>query len=656
MRPWGGWRRAVAAVSAATALGTSAGHAASLPGWADRAAAQPTPEWAAGAPALLLHDEQWIQVPRRGRVRILVRGAVRVLSARGASRASSVATFSRGTSEVQDFRAWVRDERGDIRTLGQKDAVEVATAGERTLYSDERALVLAAAAPRPGTVFAWEYSREEEPLLAQWPWFFRTDIPSLRSRVSLTLPEGLEPDARRFAAEALAATRNDRTWTWEMRDLAAIPDEPLAPSLWSAYPSLMITLRGVPAGSPAGVSFEDWTALARWLDRLAAPQGRVTPAIEARARAAAARDTLARYRALAREVQALNYVAIELGLGRGWGYRPNAADEVLRLGYGDCKDKSNLLRTLVLAAGGKAWLMPVYSADRDRVDERWPSPRQFNHCIVAIQVPRSSALPASFEHPRMGSLLAFDPTDPITVFGDLPAAEQGSLALLVDSLAGGLVRLPEAAASSRMVRKIHAELDPEGGLTARFVEFSTGQRAAQERTLRRSSSAAEYRATLERWLNQSSTAVTLSALETVEDSLAGTFELAGAFASPMFARLQGRSLLTFRAALVTPRLHVALPDSARTRPIALNASCLAETIVVRLPQGFAVEELPDTVHFRRDFATLDAEWQVAGDTLLFTHEWTAQPLTLPPNRYREVRDMVGRDVAVSRAVVVLSRR
>jgi len=134
-------------VSAAIALGTSAGHAASLPDWADRAAAQPTPEWAAGAPALLLHDEQWIQVPRRGRVRILVRGAVRVLSARGASRASSVATFSRGTSELQDFRAWVRDERGDIRTLGQKDAVEVATAGERTLYSDERALVLAAAAP-----------------------------------------------------------------------------------------------------------------------------------------------------------------------------------------------------------------------------------------------------------------------------------------------------------------------------------------------------------------------------------------------------------------------------------------------------------------------------------------------------------------------------
>ena len=196
--------------------------------------------------------------------------------------------------------------------------------------------------------------------------------------------------------------------------------------------------------------------------------------------AGATPDTLARIRMLAREVQRMRYAANDIGLGRGWGYRPHPAAEVLSAGYGDCKDKSNLLCTLLRADGHRAYMLSVCSGNRDRVIPEWPSPSQFNHCIVAIRVPRDTRLPSVLEHPKLGTLMAFDPTDPLTAFGDLPASEQGALALIDDPAIDGLVRLPAAPPESQTFeRVIDATLSETGALEAHLMERSAGQAAVQ---------------------------------------------------------------------------------------------------------------------------------------------------------------------------------
>jgi transglutaminase-like putative cysteine protease len=636
----------------------SGARAADLPDWAARAAAQPTPAWAGGARALRLYDEELITVPRAGRIRTVTRGAVRVLSLSGKEEASCSPAYRRGTSEVHDLRAWVVDAKGRVKKLDSHDAVDRSLAGEYTLYSEVREEELSAPDPAVGTVFAWEYVTEEESLLAQWPWFFQIDVPSLLSRVSLTLPEGLEPAVVRFAADSLTATQSGRTWTWEMRDLRPVPDELLAPNAWSAHAAIVLGVKGAGPRSAAGVSFADWPEVARWVDELAAPQAHVTPEIAARAAAltTGARDTLARLQALAHAVQELNYVAILLGLGHGGGIRPHAAADVLRLGYGDCKDKANLLCTLLAAGGHEAWLIFVHAGGRARVDERWPSPDQFNHCIVVMRVPRGTKLPAVFEHPGLGTLLAFDPTAPLTAFGDLPQAEQGSLGLLVAPRTGGLVRLPAVPPeANRLERRIDAELDADGNLTAWLRERSVGQQAVEERRLRHALSLSDYQRDLESWLAAGSTSVNLHEFSTDEDTLAGRFRLEAEYDVPRFARIvQGE--LIFRAALVTRRLALALPDSARSLPIELTGTCFAETVTVRLPQGYAVDEMPEARHVQRDFARLDADWSVDGGALRFTWLWTLQSLTLPPERYREVREMLAANLAASQSPVVLIRR
>jgi len=64
---------------------------------------------------------------------------------------------------------------------------------------------------------------------------------------------------------------------------------------------------------------------------------------------------------------------------------PHPAPQVFAKSYGDCKDKANLLRAMLKAIGIDAFPVSIYSGDPEYVRANWPSPQQFNHCIIAIR-------------------------------------------------------------------------------------------------------------------------------------------------------------------------------------------------------------------------------------------------------------------------------
>lgn len=97
-----------------------------------------------------------------------------------------------------------------------------------------------------------------------------------------------------------------------------------------------------------GSAFATWSDVAEWLAAQAEPAARLTPAIAARA-ASLVRNQADPIRALAAFVQRLRYVAVNVNPSGGGGFVPRDADAVLAQGFGDCKDKANLLRTLLRA-------------------------------------------------------------------------------------------------------------------------------------------------------------------------------------------------------------------------------------------------------------------------------------------------------------------
>ncbi len=120
----------------------------------------------------------------------------------------------------------------------------------------------------------------------------------------------------------------------------------------------------------------------------------------------------------------VRYVGLELGVNR---LRPHSPREVLRRGFGDCKDKSLLLISLLELAGVDARFVAVSTAGRGVPQTAIMSPSLFNHAIVYI--------------PKLG--VYFDPTARYMGLGSLPWESMGAVGVMLTETGGEFVRTPD---------------------------------------------------------------------------------------------------------------------------------------------------------------------------------------------------------------------
>jgi hypothetical protein len=634
-------------------------QAASPPDWLAAAIRRSVPPGTASARSVVLLKEQRVKVPRQGRIVTTTRLALRVLAPAGLVDASARADYTVGTSKVRSLKAWALSSAGTVvRSWTLEDAEDGCTLDAGQLYSELRWRTLADPLARVGEVFGFEAIVEEDALFAEWRWTFCSSVPVALSRFRLELPPGLTVRTRTANLDSTTVEHDGDAWTWEMHDLAGFQYEALAPSRADLAATLWVqALPTLSERSPAGLSLRDWMAASRWFVELTTTPSAITPEVADRARvlAGAATDTLERIRVLARYVQGLNYVAVDLNRGRGWGYRPHEAATVLRAGYGDCKDKANLLCALLRAQGIESWLLLLNVDARDALDTTCVSPFEFNHCITAILAP-GSFRGISIDDGPTQRLIGFDPTDPLTLFGDLPAVEQGAWGLLIRD-GSALVRLPvQPPEENRLSRRIDAELDSDGRLRALMVERSAGQAARDVRELRRGLTNSEFERQLETLLPRQGGSIVLRSWAVEEDSLTGRQKLTVSFDSPAFARLVADRLLAFRGALASLRTTWVLTDTTRTMPIALPAAWEDETLTVKLPQGYVLDERPSDLRVANDLGRLESSWVERDGALVMTRCWQLRPVTVPASRWSDVRSLYAALRATNEATVVLVRR
>jgi hypothetical protein len=197
-------------------------------------------------------------------------------------------------------------------------------------------------------------------------------------------------------------------------------------------------------------------------------QGRLTasPAIKQKVAELTANlpTSLEKLRVLAQFMQkVIRYVAIELGIG---GWQPHSADETFSHRYGDCKDKAALLATMLEELGIDSYQMPIHT-DRGGVTPATPAHfRSFNHVILAVRLPDAvddPSLLAVVQHPKLGRLPIFDPTDGVTPFGSLRGELQADCGVLVTPEGGELLQVPQLPASlSGVTRTGQFTLDARG--------------------------------------------------------------------------------------------------------------------------------------------------------------------------------------------------
>lgn len=141
----------------------------------------------------------------------------------------------------------------------------------------------------------------------------------------------------------------------------------------------------------------------------------------------------------------VRYTGLELGDA---AIVPGTPAEVIARRYGDCKDKATLLVAALREAGLKAHVALLLPGTRLDLNPELPGFGLFSHAIVYVDTPEALWIDATAEYARVG---------------DLPAADQGRLALIATADTKALVKTPESSsADNRSVHTVEIRLADYG--------------------------------------------------------------------------------------------------------------------------------------------------------------------------------------------------
>src|ERR1022692_564768 len=395
--------------------------------------------------AVLLYSETNVTVLSADRIRKHVREAYKILRPEGRERGTVGVDFS-PNKKITSLHGWCIPTQGKDYEVKEKDAIDVAAPAEGGyLIEDTKYRVLRIPAPDPGNIVGYEYEVEEQPFFLQDIWDFQGTDPVRESHYSLQLPPAWVFKASWLSHEEVKpAEGSGNILQWAVGEVKGIRREPDMPPL-NGVAGQMIVSFFPSGGTSLKNEFVSWEGMGTWYGNLVSSRMDASDPIKQKVNAiiAGKTTTLAKMQAIAGFLQHdIRYVAISLGIG---GFQPHAAPDVFSHRYGDCKDKATLMRTMLREIGVDSYHV-VINAERGSVTRDTPVHNAFNHVILAIKLPddaKDPSLIAVIQHPKLGRILFFDPTNEITPFGQIGGYLQANYGLLVVPDGSELVQLPQ---------------------------------------------------------------------------------------------------------------------------------------------------------------------------------------------------------------------
>ena len=284
------------------------------------------------------------------------------------------------------------------------------------------------------------------------------------------------------------------------------------------------------------------------------------------------------------------------------------------------------------------------NTERGVITPETPATRWFDHVILAIKLPEgtsNSSLAMVYTHPKLGTLLIFDPTDQFTPLGQLSGALQAGYALLVTPDGGELIKVPQLSAGlSGITRKASAVLDAQGNLTGTFNERRLGDAAAEERARMKFVSADQDRLkAIEGILSGSlaNFAITKASITSLQDTRE-PFQMDYSIAVQRYAKPAG-DLLLVRPRLIGVRSSSLLETKeARQLPVIFDGPRRdTDTFEITMPAGYEVDDLPPAVDMDYSFASYHSKTEAAGNKLKYTRTLEIKELSVPMEKVDELR-------------------
>ena len=260
-------------------------------------------------------------------------------------------------------------------------------------------------------------------------------------------------------------------------DVPPVPrDEPLHPAPFNTLPLVSVAFLDPRAEAPDLLA--SWDGCARWVYQTYKSRFHAIRPVKVRVSGpgvglSSVLDWMNRE---------LVYKQVYLTPERGW--IPETSEEVLRRGYGDCKDLTACLSGAATALGYEAH--PVLARiGEGRLEPDLPvNPYFFNHVITAIRLQDSLGLPAEVETAK-GRFLLVDPTASFTPLGFLPSAHRLGRVMICCQDGAQWVDIPERAIEPEVLEVVvRGKVAEAGGLDGDIQITEQGNAAGLRSTAR----------------------------------------------------------------------------------------------------------------------------------------------------------------------------
>jgi transglutaminase-like putative cysteine protease len=628
------------------------------PQWMHDAANAPLPTHDEKTDAVLLYSETNVTVVSQDRVKTVVREAYKILRPQGREH-GTVWVYLNSRRKINSLHGWCIPAQGKDYEVKDKEAVETSPpmiAGAE-LVDDVKFKVIHIPAPDPGNIIGYEYETEERPFVLQDIWDFQGTDPVRESRYSLQLPAGWEYKASWLNYPEARPTQAGNILQWVVRNQKAVKREEDMPPLRGLMGMMVVSF--LPPGGPALNGYANWRQMGSWYLNLTNDRILASPDIKQKVGAltASAPLPIVKMKALAEFTQRdIRYVAIELGIG---GWQPHPAAEVFTHRYGDCKDKATLMRSMLNEIGVASYYV-IINTRRGAVTPETPAHNGFNHAIIAISLPdgiSDNSLLAVVQHPKLGRLLFFDPTDEMTPFGQIRGQLQSNYGLVVMPDGGELVELPKQAPSTNRIDRVaYLTLDASGKLHGEVKETRVGDRARSQRwALLSVTKDTDRIKPIETLLAGSMTNFHIT--KAVVENLNHTDQPFGfdyTFEAESYAQTAGNLLLVRPRVLGSKTRSTLETKEARQFPVEFDGPVQdTDKFEITMPPGFTVDELPPPMDIDVGFASYHSKTEANGNVIGYTRTFEVKELSVPVSKTADLKKFYRAIATDERSTAVL---
>ena len=596
------------------------------------------------ANSVLLNEKVIIDIPKQDEMTRTLHREILVLNKSGVDDINAYVYYDKAI-KVKQIEAKIYNQLGvELKKIKKKDFNDVSAVDGGTLYSDNRVLYLDYTPTEYPFTVVFDYVVQSNNTFAIPDWYTYNEYNS--SIASKSLEVRYDPAlSLRFKVidddEKIKVDNDSGSLKLSIKNAPAIEHESYGPAMSNFIPHVMLAMSQF---HYEGISGEatNWNDLGKWfykhlvsgLDEL--PQETVSKVNKLLADADSEKEKIRRiYQYVQNNTR---YISVQLGIG---GLRPYPAEQVDKLGYGDCKGLTNYTKALLKSQNIESFYT-VVTAGQEQLDlDADFSSLQGNHVILNVPLQDEDVW-----------LECTSQTMPFNFLGDFTDDRN----VLVVSEAGGKIRRTPKYDTQKNTMNTTGEcvLMPNGDIAVNVSIQSKGVQYDQRSSLERQNEKDKQESYKEYWHYITDMAIESMNLQNDKETI--LLDEKVQFKARSYGDFAGeKMLLPLNVLNRIPSIPKRYKNRSQEVHI-LRGFLDTDEVTIALPVGFQLSSLPPPVDIENQFGMYHASVTKNEEgVLIYQRRYSLNTGQYPKETYKEFRSFLRKVARYDNQKIVLTK-